>query len=204
MQIEDIFEFDLKKFHEIEDEIENTCYFLINDVSFAVDHKQYAREVFKEEDVNETVQEYFGKLFKKIREKRTDGTAYKEALENDGEAELNESYPSDLETDTRIQANCKRAYLNMLQLNKTFSMYYNLFTYHFSLYEMYGYPMFRIILKVLLHFDQKEVFYFLKEVCSGGKMLNFYVHLHHLMSTEIDEMVVIELSRYSRVRSSHL
>ena len=49
----------------------------------------------------------------------------------------------------------------------------------------------------ILYFDQKEIISFLKEICLDGKMLNFYIQLHNLISGEIDEKVTQELSLFN-------
>lgn len=179
--------FDPEKVNKVELDLEHMSFLTLNDINIG--------EQVEEEDLDDTIYKYYDKIFKKIREQTQGETnGLQKVLEDEG-CYLNDEFLGNFFEDKTIYNNCKEAYINTRTIEKVFNLYYNLFTFHPKLYYIYGEQLYRIIFKFLMYFDQKEVLSFLKEVCKVGAMLNFYTELHTMISTELDEQVIRELSK---------
>ena len=180
--------FDYEKFNQLEKEIENICFFTLNDLNSKLNNKINSDEI---------IYIHFDKIYKKIREQIMDETNMISKSLEDLNIALNENFLININESSKVFNTCKKVYNNTLKIATIFHLYYYIYFYHPKLYDDYGFHLFKVVFKFILYFDQKEIISFLKEICLDGKMLNFYIQLHNLISGEIDEKVTQELSLFN-------
>ncbi|KAL6122140.1 hypothetical protein NUSPORA_00842 [Nucleospora cyclopteri] len=192
--------FDLNKFNQLEKEIENYIYIHMNEIPTAVEEDSLLA-LGDSPNVNATIHAYYDKLFKKTREQTTDSVEPVVTAMEDTKTAFNETF---LETfhNKEFFIKCKESYANSLQIAKIFHLFFFLFHYHPLLYSKYSFSFFSAVQTFFLCFDQKEILNFLKEICLDGKMLNFYIEIHNLITEEIDEKVTLELCKYQNFKEN--
>lgn len=190
-----------EKFFILEREIENMCFYFMNDVNEVIDKNNNMEAFLKDDEKKEQVVKYFDKIYKRIKEQTHEGSGAVANLLSELNCTLNETFLESFKTQKTFKK-CATAYYNCLEIAKIFYLYYYLCNYHVCLYEIYGNNLFKLIYKVLINFDQKETTNFLKEICTDGKMLNFYIELHNLILEDIDEKFMHELVLYENYENN--
>ncbi|OQS53687.1 hypothetical protein EHP00_1864 [Ecytonucleospora hepatopenaei] len=181
-----------ERFRNLEKEIENMCFSHMNDLPFLVNEENNREAFINNSQYKDQVFTYFDKIYKRLREQIQDGSDNVRILLEQMECSFNENFLNDLKEEETYKK-CAGTYFNCMKLGKIFHLYFYICNYHTVIYDFYGKKLFKVIYKTFINFDQKEVISFLKEICTDGKMLNFYIELHNLILVDIDENLMHEM-----------